>query len=132
LRVRGETRRADLHNERRRQHAKQGDDKQRQRQQSGNVVDEQTGVGITTPVLVFGKDGHEGLGECPLREQAPQQIGDLEGNEKRIGGHASAESPRDDRVPHEAEDAGNQRHAAHRGERFQQIHGVKTLFGGTR
>jgi len=65
------------------------------------------------------------------REQAPQQVGDAEGDEKSVRGEAGAEQARDHRVAREAENAGHQRHAAHRGERAQKIHGpdyTKTKF----
>ena len=82
---------------------------------------------------VLRQNGHEGLGKRALGEQAPQQIGNAEGDEKGVGGEAGAEQARDHGVAHEAEDAGYQRHAAHRGERAQKIHGpdyTKTSFSG--
>ena len=72
--------------------------------------------------LVLGQDGHEGLGEGALGEQAAQQVGQLEGDEKGIGGDPGAEGAGDDGIAHEAENARDQGHAAYGGEGFKQVH----------
>jgi hypothetical protein len=88
----------------------------------GNVIDEQARVVLAAPVLVFREDRHEGLGECPLGEQPSQQVGDPERDEKRVGGKARAECARDHHIANEAENARDERHAAHHRQGLEQIH----------
>ena len=67
-------------------------------------------------VLVFGKDGHERLGKRAFGKQAAQQVGQAESNDKGVSGNPGAKSASDHKVADKAQDAGQQRHAAHRGQ----------------
>ena len=81
-------------------------------------------------VLVFRQDGHEGLRKRAFGKHAPQQVGQAEGDEEGVGRHAGPEGARDHEVAHEAEDAGQQRHAADGGEGAQEVHAVGEGVGG--
>src|SRR5450830_1366751 len=122
LRRGGESGGADVDDPRRGEDADGADRDKDEHEHARRSVDQQPGLNLAVPGLVFGQDGHEGLGEGTLGEQAPQQVGNAEGDEKRVRREAGAEQARDHGVAHETEDAGHEGHAAHRGERAQKIH----------
>ena len=62
--------------------------------------------------LVLGDDRHEGLGEGPLREQAAQEVRNLEGHQEGVHQQARAEHPRIDHVAEQPGDPGNESQAA--------------------
>ena len=96
------------------------------------MIEQNAGICITTPVLVFGQYRHESLRKSPLGKQAPQQVGNLESDKKRVGGDPGTKGACNNRVANETEDPRNQRHTAHRGKRLQQIHGVMPCLGWPR
>ena len=111
--------------QRRGEHADHRHDEQDQRQQQpGDVIHQHAGLGVPAPGLVFGQNRHEGLRKRALGEQPAQQVGDAEGDEEGVGVEPRAEDAGDDGVAHEAENARQQRHAAHGGEGLEQIHGA--------
>lgn len=59
-------------------------------------------------------DRHESLGKRPLGEDPPQQVGQLEGDEKGVGGEAGTEDPRQDGIADEAEDPRQHGDGTHR------------------
>ena len=85
--------RADVDDQRRERDAERGDDEQREREQGRDVVDQQPGLVGAAPGLVLGEDGHERLRERALGEQAPQQVGNAEGDEERVGLRAPRRRP---------------------------------------
>ena len=70
------------------------------------------GFGIAATILVLGEDGHECLREGAFGKQPAQQVGKAEGNEKGVGDEACAERACNHEIAHEAQDPGEQRHAA--------------------
>ena len=109
--------------QRRRGHAQRGDPNQDQEQDAGNAIDQCFGLGFAATVAVFGKDGNESLGEGTLREQSAQQVGQAKGDKESVGHQAGAEGPGNDKITDEAQDAGQQGHAADGGQYTEQIHG---------
>jgi len=74
---------------------------------------------VAVAVFIFRQDRHKCLGKSPFGKQAPQQIGDLEGDEKGVGHRPGAKSTRDHGVADESKDAGEQGHAADRSKGFE-------------
>ena len=122
LRVLGEAGRADIDQDRRGDDADQRHREQDQRQHGGDVIDQQFGFVVPAPVTVFAENRHERLRERALGEQAAQQVGQLERDEKRIRRRARAEDPRDQHIAHKGEDARKQCQAADGGEGFKEVH----------
>ena len=83
------------------------------------MIDQQPRVRFAATVLVFGEYRHESLGKRAFGKQPAQQVGDLESNEERVGREPRAERARHHRIADKTENARQQRHAAHRSERFQ-------------
>ena len=129
-RVAGEPRRGDPHHEGREQHAERRGDDQREEEQRRDAVDQHHHALL---VLRLGAGEHrdEGLREGTLGEQAPQQVGDAEGDEEGVGAEARAEGARDDEVAHVAQDPADEGQARHRGQGTQQVHArIPALFKG--
>jgi hypothetical protein len=57
-----------------------------------------------------------------LGEQAPQQVGDLEGDEERVGQQPGAEHPGDEEIAHVTEHPAHHGEAAHRHQGAQEVH----------
>jgi len=91
------------------------------------VIDQRPRVVFIALVFVFTKDGYEGLGERAFGKHAAQQIGQLEGDEKYVGGQPGPEGAGNHEVPGEAENSGEEGHTTDRGQRAQQIHSVSVL-----
>ena len=108
--------RADVYQYRRGDDADQRHRKQDDRQHGGDVIDQQLGFFMSAAVPVFAENRHECLGKRTLREQAAQQVGQLECNEEGIGRHARTEYSGDQHVAHEREDARNKGQAADGGQ----------------
>ena len=66
---------------------------------------------------------HEGGGEGAFREQAAEQVGQLERHDERVGDRPRAQHRRQDDVAHEADDAAQQREAADGGDGAAEAHG---------
>ena len=73
---------------------------------------------------IVGQHWHKGLGKSALGEKPPQQVGNLEGHEKRVRGGAGPENPCNQQIAQKTQDPGNHGHSADRDERFHEIHGV--------
>ncbi len=65
-------------------------------------------------LVVLGEHRHEGLREGAFGEKAPENIRDLEGDEKGVHHEAGAEEARKDHVPDQAEDPRQQGHGRRR------------------
>jgi hypothetical protein len=91
-------------------------DQHDQPEHAGDAIDQVWVSSSPRRFLYSAEDGHEGLRERALGKHAAQQVGQAEGDEEGVGRHAGAEGARDDEVAHEAEDAGQQGHAADGGE----------------
>ena len=118
----GKARRRDADNPRRGQHAESGYDGEREGEHSGDVLHKLARRLGRFGLSVFGQHRHERLRERAFGEDAPQQVGQLEGGEKRVGGIARAEHPRNDHVADKAEDAREHGHAAEFAEDGEQVH----------
>jgi len=101
----------------------QRDHRQHQGQQATDVGQKGAGGLLALLGLVLGEDGDERLGKSPFGEDAAQQVGQLEGDEKGVGGHAGAKGAGDDGVAHETQHAGQHGHGADGGQGLEQIHG---------
>ena len=110
----GEARSGDPDNPGRGEDAERRDQRQHQREQAGNVGDEGPRRLLALLVLVLCQDRHESLGKRPLGEDPPQQVGQLEGDEKGVGGEAGTEDPRQDGIADEAEDPRQHGDGTHR------------------
>ena len=88
FRIGPKSRRADIGHPGRAHDAEQGDDDQRQRQRGADLIDQGMGGLMALAAFVFRQDRHEGLRERAFGKQPPQQVGDLEGDEERVGEHA--------------------------------------------
>ncbi len=62
-------------------------------------------------IPVLGEHRNEGGREGALAEQPAEEVGQPEGDEEGVGGHAGAKHPGQDHVPDEAQDPGDQGHA---------------------
>ncbi|MNF99935.1 hypothetical protein D3C84_828540 [compost metagenome] len=107
---------------RRRYHPEHSDQRQHQRQQTGNVSNESPRRLLALLAFVFRQDRHERLGKSPLGKDPPQQVGQLEGNEKGIRGHAGAEYAGDEGVTDKPQNPGNHRDRADGSQGFEQVH----------
>ena len=87
------------------------------------MVDQGLGFRRRALVPIFRQHGHEGLGKGALGKHAAEQIGQAEGDEKRVGGGPGTEHPGDDEIADKTKDAREQGHATDRGQGFEQIHG---------
>lgn len=76
---------------------------------------------MSAKVFVFAKDRHESLGECPFCEQASQQIGQFESDEKSIRRHARAKNTRDQYIANNAKNTGKQRQDTDRSKCFEKV-----------
>ncbi len=96
---------------RRRQHPDNGDDRQGQGQQSGDIRDKHPGGIFALLAFIFGKDRHKRLREGAFGKNTPQQIRQFEGDEKGVGRHPGAKNARHNRI------AGKAQHARKHGHR---------------
>ena len=92
----------------RREHPERAHQQQNRPEDTRHAGDELTHLVMLALLPVLGEHRHEGLRKGPFREEAPQQIGEPEGDEERIGLPRCAEGARDDDVAHEAEDPRSQ------------------------
>ena len=67
------------------------------------------------PGLVAGQHRHERLAERPFGEQAPEEVGDAEGDEEGVGHPAGAQEMGQQHIPREPGDARQQRHGTDQG-----------------
>ena len=70
---------------------------------------------------VFGEHGDDGRRQRALGQQPAQDVRDAIGDEEGVGDRPGAEHEGDDHVPHEAEDAADQRGAADGAERADDL-----------
>jgi hypothetical protein len=77
--------------------------------------------------LVLRQDRHEGLGESAFGKDAPQQVGQLEGDDEGVRCHAGTEDARNERVANETQHTGNHGQGADGGQGLEQIHEVSTI-----
>jgi len=94
-------------------------------QHRGDVVDQGLGGFLAVFRLVFGEDGHEGLRERALGEQAPQQVGQAERDVEGIGEIRGAEGGGKQAFTQQSGDARHHGHAGDGGEGLEQIHGPR-------
>ncbi|MPM42526.1 hypothetical protein SDC9_89191 [bioreactor metagenome] len=69
------------------------------------MVDQRARVLLAPLVLVLPQYGDERLGECAFGEHAAEQVGQLEGNEKRVGCQSGAKCASDDEIANKAENS---------------------------
>ena len=86
------------------------------------MIHQQLGLVVSAPLVVFAEDRHEGLRKRALGKQAAQQVGQTGGDNIGVVFNARTEEARDQHVPHEGQNARNQRQTANGGEGFEEIH----------
>ena len=116
-------RREDGQDGRRGEHADRGDHQQDRHQRAGDVVDEVAQGARVAARAHLGQHRHEGQRERALGEQAAHEVGNLEGQEERVGRGAGAEVAREHHVANESQHPRHDRRDTDPGGRLQQLHG---------
>jgi hypothetical protein len=83
----------------------QGDEEQRDAERAGDAVRQRPDLLVRALGLVLGQHRHESLRERPLREQAAQEVRNLEGDHEHVHARPRAEHAREHDVAREAQDA---------------------------
>jgi hypothetical protein len=91
-------------------------------QHRGDMVDERSHRGLVARFARAREDRHEGLRERALGEHPPQQVGQPECDEEGVGQRRGAEDRRGQVLPDQPGDAREQREAADRRGRSEQVH----------
>jgi hypothetical protein len=117
-----ETRRREVHQQRRRGHAEQGDRQDDEKKQAADTVHELPGFVGAAPVPVFAENRHKGLRESAFGKQPAQQVGQLEGDKEGVGEHPGTKGAGNHEVADETENPRQQGHAADGGEGLQEVH----------
>ena len=107
---------------RRGDHAEQRDREQNPEERGRDLVDHLPGASARRTAHGHGPASDEGLREGPFREHAPQQVRQAEGDEERVGEDRCAEDGGGEVLADQSGDPGEQRQAADRGCRPEQIH----------
>ena len=114
----GKTGGGDQNHPRRGEHPRNGHQRQRQRQQAGDVGDKEPRRLFALLAFILGEDRHERLRKGAFGENTPQQVRQLKGDEKGVRGHPGAEHPRHNGVTGKTQYAGKQGHGTDRCQRF--------------
>ena len=106
---------------RRRENADHGDREQRNREQRADASDERLRLRFAALPAVLGEDRHERLRERALGKQPAQDVGQAERRLERVHLQPGAEGGRLEALADETRDPGQQRHAADRRKRVQEL-----------
>src|SRR5206468_11807559 len=93
-----------------------------EREQRADAPDERPGCVVAALAAVLRQDGDERLRERAFGEQAPQEVGQPERGLEGVHRQSSAEGRRLEALARKTGNAGQQRHAADRSERFEEVH----------
>jgi hypothetical protein len=98
--------------ERRRQQRQRREAGEDDAEHAGDVVDKVAHAVHAAPLALLREHGHEGLGKGALGKQAPQKVGNLEGNEERVGVGAGTDHRRQHHVAHQPQHPRQHGHGA--------------------
>ena len=111
-------------------HPQHDGDEQHPPQDGGHRIHQSARGLVTVPLARGCQQGHEGLREGALGEQAAQQVGDAKRDVEGVGDGTGPEGRRHQLLPHQAGDPGGQRQQGNGRSRLEKVHGRQEI--GTR